>query len=125
MKIIQLYTPTTSHDDQEIIEIYQEIENLIKKDKTHFTIITGDFNAKIGKKEDAKEIAMGNFGIGHRNERGRTLLDFALKNNLLITSSFFYKRSHRKWIMETGPKNSVKNEKDFILINRIHNFNKC
>ena len=66
MKIIQLYTPTTSHNDQEIIEIYQGIENLIKNDKTDFTIIMGDFNAKMGKKEDAKEIAMGNFEIGQK-----------------------------------------------------------
>ncbi|CAF4172261.1 unnamed protein product, partial [Rotaria magnacalcarata] len=58
IKIIQVYAPTTSHDDQEVIEIYQEIENLLKEDKTYFTIIMGDFNAKIGKKEDNKETAM-------------------------------------------------------------------
>ena len=55
MKIIQVYVPTTNQDDQ---EIYQEIENLIKKDKTYFTIIMGDFNARIGKKEDTKEIVL-------------------------------------------------------------------
>ena len=79
LKIIQVYAPTTSHDDQEIIEIYREIENLLKENKTYFTIIMGDFNAKIGKKEDNKETAMGNFGIGDRNNRGKMLIDLALK----------------------------------------------
>ena len=107
MKIIQVYAPTTSHDDQEIIEIYQEIENLIKTYRTHFPIVMGGFNAKIGNKEDTKEITLGNFGIGDRNERGRMLIDFALKNNLRITDSFFYKKLHRKWIW-TGSNNSIK-----------------
>ena len=121
MKIIQVSVPTTSHDHQEIIEIYQEVENLIKKHKTHFTIIMGDSNAKIGKKEDTKEIAMGYFGIGDRNERGRMLFDFELKNNLQITNNFFYKKPHRKWTWR-GPNNSVKNEIYFILTNKIHIF---
>ena len=123
MKIIQVYAPRTSHDDQGIIEIYQEIENLIKKDRTHFPIVMGGFNAKIGNKEDTKEIAMGSFVIGDRNERGRMLIDFALNTNLRITNNFFYKKAHRKWIW-TGPNNSVKNEIDFILTNKIHIFNK-
>lgn len=55
-----------------------------------------DFSAKIGKKEDNKEIAMRNFGIGDRNDRGRMLIDFALRNSLQITNSFFYKKPYRK-----------------------------
>ena len=100
MKIIQVYAPTTSLDDQEIVEIYQEIENLIKKDKTHFPIIMEDFNAKVGNKEDTKEITMGNFGIGDRNERGRMLIDLALKNNLRIANSFFYKKTSYEMDLE-------------------------
>jgi exonuclease III len=96
MKIIQVYAPRTSYEDQEVIEIYQQIENLLKDEKTYFTIIMGDFNAKIGKKEDSKETAMANFGIRDRNDRGRMLIDFALKNNLQIKNSFFYRKPHRK-----------------------------
>ena len=51
-----------------------------------------DFNAKLGKKEDKNVIVMVNFEIGNRNERRRLLIGFALKNNLQITNSLFYKK---------------------------------
>ena len=68
MKVIQVFAATASYQDQEAIETYREIQNLIKE-KKRFTIIMEDFNAKLGKKEDKKEIAMENFGVGTRNER--------------------------------------------------------
>ena len=35
MKIIQVFASAASYHSQEVIEIYQEIENLMKKEKRH------------------------------------------------------------------------------------------
>ena len=43
---------------------------------------------------------MGNFEIGNRNERRRILIGFALKNNLQITNSLFYKKKSQKMNLE-------------------------
>ena len=49
VKVIQVYAPTSSYDDEEIEEMYEEINSLMGSIKTHYTMIIGDFNAKIGK----------------------------------------------------------------------------
>ena len=43
---------------------------------------------------------MGNFEIGNRNERRMMLIGFALKNNLQITNSLFYKKKSQKMNLE-------------------------
>ena len=69
LKIIQVYAPTCSHSDEEIESFYEDVHLASERIKTNFTIIMGDFNAKIGKKTEG-ETAVGNHGIGTRNERG-------------------------------------------------------
>ena len=61
MKVIQVFASAASYQDQEVIEIYREIENLMKEEKRQVTIIMGDFNAKLGKKEDKKGDSYGKF----------------------------------------------------------------
>lgn len=61
----------------------------MQQDKTNYTTLMGDFNIKLGFKEDDSEFAMGPFGYGERNNRGKTLLNFLLHYKLfeLISSS--------------------------------------
>ncbi|XP_072037166.1 craniofacial development protein 2-like [Amphiura filiformis] len=80
LQIIQVYAPTTNHDEEEVIEDYEEVYKLMEEEKTHFKIVMGDFNAQVGKKEDAKETSVGNLGYKKRNERGDLLIDFAEAN---------------------------------------------
>ncbi|XP_072043116.1 craniofacial development protein 2-like [Amphiura filiformis] len=82
LQIIQVYAPTTNHDEEEVIELYEEVYKLIEEEKTHFKIVMGDFNAQVGKKDDEKETSVGNFGYKKRNERGDLLVDFAEANKL-------------------------------------------
>ena len=82
MKSIHVYVSTTSHEDQEVVELYEEIEKLLKEDETYLIILMGGFNAGMQKKEDDKETAIANFGIDEKNGIGKMLLDFALEKNL-------------------------------------------
>ena len=49
MNIIQVYTPTSDHDEEEIDELYEQLDSIIltvlKKD---FLVVQGDWNAKVG-----------------------------------------------------------------------------
>ncbi|GFR96171.1 craniofacial development protein 2 [Elysia marginata] len=101
LQIIEIYAPTTDYDDTDIEIFYEELENSIDK-KCKYTVIIGDFNAKIGRKEtDEENEWIGSSGIGKRNERGERLIDFCTANRLYITNSFFEKPASRYWTWES------------------------
>ncbi|XP_030747799.1 craniofacial development protein 2-like [Sitophilus oryzae] len=119
IKIIQVYAPTTDHPDEEVDIFYDDVDFALKDERTHFTILRGDFNAKMGTKSYPTETSLGGFGLGDRNERGETLLGFLLQNNLFQMNSFFQKRSARKWTWKS-PDGRTKNEIDFIITDKRH-----
>ena len=67
LKIVQVYAPTTSHSDEETGNLYNTIDKILEK-QTHYTIVMGDFNAKVGGQTNTSERATGCFGLGQRNE---------------------------------------------------------
>ncbi|XP_030759597.1 craniofacial development protein 2-like [Sitophilus oryzae] len=80
-------------------------------------MLIGDFNAKVGSKQDEAETSVSYHGLGSRNERGDTLIDFAHHNKLYIMNTFFKKRNSKKWTW-TSPDSKTKNVIDFIISNR-------
>src|SRR5277367_5522719 len=117
IKVIQVYAPTSAYDDEIVEEMYDEINTLMDSVKTHYTMVIGDFNAKIGTRKIGEDNIMGKSGIGERNERGERLIEFATSRKLYIANSKFPKKSSRKWTWKS-PDGSVKNEIDFIMTNR-------
>ena len=112
--IIQVYAPTTTADEEEIDKLYETIDRAIDK-RCIENIIMGDFNAKIGRKQQwEKGKCTGRFGIGGKNERGERLINFAEEKRLFIANTFFEKNKHRYWTWES-PNGEHKNEIDFIL----------
>ena len=75
LNIIQAYLPTTSHTDEQVDIVYEDMDNHITNSKAHFTIIMGDFNAKVGSDEPSKSCT-GAFGLGTGNIRD-SLINFA------------------------------------------------
>ena len=68
LNIVQVYAPTTSHSDEETYNFYNTIDNILEK-QTHYTIVMGDFNAKVGGQTNTSERVTGCFGLSQRNER--------------------------------------------------------
>ena len=97
LQVIQVYAPTSSHSDEEVEELYEEIARSMEKNKSHFKIIMGDFNAKVGQQHKSDGTIVGQFGLGERNERGTRLVQFATSKNLKIASTHYKKRKSRKW----------------------------
>lgn len=83
-----------SYDDEQVEQFYEDIEIAMERTRTQYTIVMGDFNAKVGTK--SAEQAIGNYSFGHRNNREETLVQFAERNRLQIMNTFFKKRN-RKW----------------------------
>ena len=77
MNIIQLYAPTSTHEDEGIDEFYDKVQHALQNVKSNeITIVMGDLNAKIG--EGSHRDVVGRFGLGERNERGNRLMQFCI-----------------------------------------------
>src|SRR5713101_6851920 len=118
LRILQVYAPTSTCDEEEIENFYEELDKAMNKNKEHFTILMGDFNAKIGKNINNIPL-IGKFGLGNRNERGDLLEEFLGKQQLYIMNTFFMKKEKHKWTWR-GPNGTTKNEIDYILTNKKH-----
>ena len=86
------------------------------ENRTHYQFIVGDFNAKLGKREEESETSIGNFSFDQRNERGDTLLNFLQQHNLFASNSFFSGKIQRKWTWASAD-GITKNEIDYIITN--------
>lgn len=118
--LIQVHAPTSESSTTEIEDFYSLLEielNRATRNKgttcrTH-TIVLGDFNAKIGPRQQGEEQIMGKSHYGIRNERGERLIYFASQHQLKIANSFFMKPEGKKWTWKSPA--GYKNEIDFIL----------
>lgn len=118
IKIIQAYAPTSTHSDEEMERFYDDVSKAMNENRTHYMMLIGDFNAKVGKKADETENAVGNFGYDHRNERGEMLLNFLHQNNMFAANTFFPGKRQRKWTWASAD-GVTKNEIDYIVTPRM------
>ncbi len=75
-----------SHRDnpQKTEVFYRDLKQLHQQlQKKHsIVLLGGDFNAKLGMKQNDLEVFIGNYGKGSRNENGELLTDFLLEEKL-------------------------------------------
>ncbi|KAK6030034.1 endonuclease/exonuclease/phosphatase family protein [Ostertagia ostertagi] len=64
LKMVQVYAPTITAEDDEIERFYEEIETALKL-KSTYTIVQGDFNAVVGSRLDDTEYLIGRYGAGN------------------------------------------------------------
>jgi len=112
--LLQVYMPTSNAADEEIEHMYEEIESLVTKEKaTDQVIIMGDFNAVVGEGKDGREI--GEFGLGKRNDRGQTSLDFCKRTRMIVTNTWFEHEKRRRYTWKR-PGDTGRFQIDYILI---------
>ena len=117
--LIQVYAPTSASTEEELEEFYETLQKEIdSKKRQDILIIAGDFNAKVGRKRNKEENGtVGNAGLGERNERAETFVDFALANQLAIKNTMFQKHPRRLYTW-TSPGGNTKNQIDYTLIEK-------
>ncbi|XP_066966027.1 craniofacial development protein 2-like [Macrobrachium rosenbergii] len=102
-----VYAPTSVSSQEELDNFYDGLY-------THYNIIMGDFNAKIGQ---GNEDCVGKFGYGERNERGDDLINFAVAHDFKIMNTFYQKSENERWTWPS-PNHGTRNEIDYILGNK-------
>lgn len=130
LKVVQVYAPpqkkpklktSNTNPDEEVERMYEDIHAALHKTtKTHYSVVMGDFNAKVGV-QACGERQIGSHGYGVRNNRGQMLVNFLDKEGLFLMNSFFKKQPQRKWTWRS-PDGVTKNEIDFIMTNKKHIF---
>ncbi len=88
--MIGAYASTTDHSEEDVEAFYVAIARLMDETpKNNVKFLIGDWNAKIGSDRESYEDVMGKYEIGDRNDRGDMLLEFAKRNKLCVTNTFF------------------------------------
>uniref|UniRef100_A0A8D8TI87 Craniofacial development protein 2 n=1 Tax=Cacopsylla melanoneura TaxID=428564 RepID=A0A8D8TI87_9HEMI len=113
--VIQTYFPTSAHPDDEIEEMYDQLDEVLELiDKKDSLVILGDWNAAVG---NTKEVNVsGNNGYGRRNRRGQRLIDFCKEKEFVITNTLFQQPNSRKYTW-TSP-GGLKFQIDYIIVRR-------
>lgn len=121
LKVVQVYAPTSTHSDDEVETMYEDISNALHgTTSTFYSVVMGDFNAKVGVQKRG-ESRIGRHGLGRRNHRGQMLVNFLEMQGLYLMNSFFKKKPHRRWTWRS-PDTVTRNEIDFIMTNKRHIF---
>ena len=92
---------------------YGNVEVTLNKCKHNEILITiSDFNPKVVDNTLGKTI--GNNGLGAKNERGITLVEWCHEQNLCITNTCFKKSEKKLWTWKS-PNDQSRNQIDHIL----------
>jgi len=103
---------TSEEEDDEVERIYEELNDLMEKGEENL-IILGDFNAIVG--EGKEKNIVGKYGLGIRNPRGEILLEFCIRNNLIITNTHFQHHKRRRYTWQS-PGDIRRAQIDYILV---------
>ena len=95
ISIINCYSPTSAADESELDAFYEELEEIIRNEKSFYKFVVGDFNARIGMAKEA-ERRIGRFGLGLRNDNGNRLVGLLSAARLFHGSSIFMEKEHRR-----------------------------
>ncbi|KAK6050767.1 hypothetical protein COOONC_11729 [Cooperia oncophora] len=96
VSIINCYAPTSTATDEEKDAFYKELEEMIKRERSYYKYVVGDFNAVIHEEMPATA-RIGPHGTGETNENGERLMDLLEQCNLFHGNSFFTKKEDRRW----------------------------
>ncbi|GFS10114.1 craniofacial development protein 2-like [Elysia marginata] len=112
--IVQVYAPTTDHDDTEVEAFYEELDKTLQQLKlTNIKIIMGDFNAKVGARRIGNTV--GSQGLGEINERGEMLVGWCQENDLVVANTWFENHPRRKWTW-ISPGDKYRNQINYVLV---------
>ena len=116
ISVIQVSAPTQDATEEEVEEFYDQLDKARGHCKSQEVIIVmRDLNAKIGKGKE--QDIVGEYGLGERNARGDTWLDWCIRNNPVITNTWFKQHPKNLWTWKT-PGDRVRNQIDYITINK-------
>ena len=116
VNIIQAYAPTSMSTEEELDMFYEQLSMAYKTCKSQeINILMGDFNAKVGRGKH--ETVVGPFGLGERNNRGDTFIQWCEEKELAIMNTWFQHHNRRLYTWKS-PGDQTRNQIDYICINQ-------
>ena len=116
--IIQTYIPTSGYKDEEVEEVYEQLEEIMDTVKKNDNlIILGDCNTVASEGQEGH--AVGKYGLGVRNNRGQRLTDFCKEKELIITNTFCQQHPRRRntWVK---PHDTSRYQIHYIMVKKNH-----
>jgi exonuclease III len=112
--MMQVYMPTSEHEDEEVEELNDIIEEILEEDRkvNTNTIIMGDWNS-VG--DESYRNIVGPHGLGRKNLRGQKLINFCERNGLIVTNTWFRKPKRRLYTWK-APGDRSRHQLDYILV---------
>ncbi|KAK6763320.1 hypothetical protein RB195_023868 [Necator americanus] len=86
ISIINCYSPTSAADDPELDAFYEELEEVVRNEKSFYKFV-------VGLKTKTK--------VGNRNENGNRHAGLLSAARLFHENSLFMKKDHRRWTWES------------------------
>ena len=112
--IIQVYMPTSTHSDEEVEDVYEQLEELMAAQKgSDYLVVMGDWNAIVGEGREENEI--GQYGLGSRNDRGEKLVEFCRQKKLTAANTWFKHEKRRRYTWKK-PGDTGRYQLDYILV---------
>jgi len=95
--IVCIYAPTMTNPEETKEEFYSQLrEALSKVPRKDKLILTGDFNARVGREHDKWDGVIGPHGTGKCNSNGELLLALCSEYGLIVTNTVFRHKEHQK-----------------------------
>jgi len=92
---MQVYMPTSEHEDDEVEELYDVIEEILeedgKGDTNSFTL--EDWNSVVG--DESYWNIVGPHGLGRKNHKVQMLINVCIRNGMTVTNTCFRKPKRR------------------------------
>lgn len=90
---------TATPPDEEIDQFSKDLSKMRRE--LELKVVTGDFNTKIGQKNETDPPNVGNFGLGTRNVRGQMMLHCLSKEGSFCMNNVFLTPPQRQWFCRT------------------------
>jgi exonuclease III len=113
-----VHEPAEDKCDDTKDSFYEELEDVFDQyPKYHMTILSGDFNAKVGR-EDIFKPTIGNESFHEtNNDNGDRVVNFATSKNIVVKSTMFPHCKIHKYTW-TFPIGKTHNQIDHVLADR-------
>ena len=114
--IVRAYAPTMANPDENNETFYSQQKGTLRNiSSTDKIVLIGDFNARIGTKNDKWPSALGKYGTGKCNSNGELLLALCTDFDLIVTNTMFKQKDAHKTIW-THPYSRHGHKIDFVII---------
>ena len=96
---VAVYAPTFNSTAETKDEFYRELQKEISKAPAGDVLITlGDWNARVGVRDDVWREVLGPHGFAERNDNGDRVLELCTANRLRVMNTFFQHRVYGTWL---------------------------